>query len=155
MPQRIQRKRKAGWRAPEDAKYVGRGTRYGNPYAVVRQADGMLAIPSAETNGTWPTFDYEHDARTEAVRLYRQHLARHPDLVARARRELAGYDLMCWCPEDQPCHADVVLRAAEIPDGAGVCVRCWHWDANPDRFTHCPDCGRPWDHLVPVLAAAL
>ena len=66
MPKRVQRRRTAGWRAPEGAKYVGRGTRYGNPFAVVRQADGMLAIPAAEKNRSWPTFTYEHDARTEA-----------------------------------------------------------------------------------------
>lgn len=29
-----------------------------------------------------------------------------------ARAELAGYDLACWCPLDQPCHADVLLEIA-------------------------------------------
>ncbi|HEY9371501.1 DUF4326 domain-containing protein [Streptomyces sp.] len=27
-------------------------------------------------------------------------------------RELAGRDLACWCPLDQPCHADVLLEIA-------------------------------------------
>lgn len=27
-------------------------------------------------------------------------------------RELAGKDLACWCPLDQPCHADVLLEVA-------------------------------------------
>jgi hypothetical protein len=26
--------------------------------------------------------------------------------------ELRGKDLMCWCPLDQPCHADVLLEIA-------------------------------------------
>lgn len=26
--------------------------------------------------------------------------------------ELAGRDLVCWCPLDQPCHADVLLELA-------------------------------------------
>ena len=26
--------------------------------------------------------------------------------------ELRGHDLCCWCPEDQPCHADVLLELA-------------------------------------------
>ncbi|WP_019732123.1 DUF4326 domain-containing protein [Mycobacterium avium] len=26
--------------------------------------------------------------------------------------ELAGHDLACWCPPDQPCHADVLLELA-------------------------------------------
>lgn len=27
-------------------------------------------------------------------------------------RELRGHDLACWCPLDQPCHADVLLELA-------------------------------------------
>lgn len=27
-------------------------------------------------------------------------------------RDLAGRDLACWCPLDQPCHADVLLDLA-------------------------------------------
>lgn len=34
-----------------------------------------------------------------------------PD-VATIRAELSGHDLMCWCPLDQPCHADVLLELA-------------------------------------------
>lgn len=29
-----------------------------------------------------------------------------------ARAELVGRDLACWCPLDQPCHADVLLELA-------------------------------------------
>ena len=36
-----------------------------------------------------------------------------------ARRELAGRDLACWCPLDQPCHADVLLRVANAPPRGG------------------------------------
>ncbi|SKE25070.1 Uncharacterised protein [Mycobacteroides abscessus subsp. massiliense] len=32
MPERIQRKRTAGWRMPEGAIYVGRPSQWGNPY---------------------------------------------------------------------------------------------------------------------------
>ena len=28
------------------------------------------------------------------------------------RRELAGKDLVCWCPLNRPCHADVLLEIA-------------------------------------------
>lgn len=33
-PQRIQRKRTKGWRMPEGAVYVGRPSRWGNPWSV-------------------------------------------------------------------------------------------------------------------------
>lgn len=28
------------------------------------------------------------------------------------KRELRGHDLACWCPLDEPCHADVLLEVA-------------------------------------------
>ena len=36
----------------------------------------------------------------------------NPENIVRLRHELAGYDLACWCPLDQPCHADVLLELA-------------------------------------------
>ncbi|GAA2630070.1 DUF4326 domain-containing protein [Streptomyces axinellae] len=112
-PTRIQRRRTKGWRKPDGAIYVGRGTAWGNPYAVVRMADGRYSIPDPiDSLGTWATFDYERDARAEAVLLFRGWLAERPKLIERARRELAGRDLMCWCPLDQPCHANVHLVVA-------------------------------------------
>jgi Domain of unknown function (DUF4326) len=44
------------------------------------------------------------------VRLYRQWLPGTP--LYREVSELSGHDLMCWCPLDQPCHADVLLELA-------------------------------------------
>ncbi|SES04086.1 DUF4326 domain-containing protein [Streptomyces qinglanensis] len=116
-PTRIKRERTRGWRAPEGAIYVGRGTAWGNPYAVVRQADGLYGIPDPiDSLSTWATFDYERDARAEAALLFRAWIAERPTLIARARRELAGRNLMCWCPLDQPCHADVLLELANGGD---------------------------------------
>ncbi|MFD7416824.1 DUF4326 domain-containing protein [Kitasatospora purpeofusca] len=115
MPTRHQRRRTAGWRAPAGAVYVGRGTMWGNPWPVVRQADGDYGVPPVELGGPWPTFTHETDARTEALRLYRGWLAERPEMASLARRKLAGRDLMCWCPTDQPCHADVLLELANVP----------------------------------------
>jgi hypothetical protein len=33
-PKRIQRKRTKGWRMPQNATYVGRPTRWGNPFSI-------------------------------------------------------------------------------------------------------------------------
>lgn len=38
-PKRIQRKRSKGWRMPEGAVYVGRPTKWGNPFCVVDVID--------------------------------------------------------------------------------------------------------------------
>ena len=33
-------------------------------------------------------------------------------LIPAIQQDLAGRDLACWCPLDQPCHADVLLALA-------------------------------------------
>jgi hypothetical protein len=44
------------------------------------------------------------------VRLHREHLT---DVeLAAIKRELRGRDLACWCPLDEPCHADTLLEIA-------------------------------------------
>ncbi|MFE9886829.1 DUF4326 domain-containing protein [Streptomyces scopuliridis] len=121
-PRRIQRKRGKGWTAPLDAQgrkpvYVGRGTRWGNPARVVYRADTggwHVDHDSGSGIGTWPT---PAGARKFAVESYRHYLDAHSDTATAARRELAGRDLMCWCPLPEPgqpdyCHAAVLLDLA-------------------------------------------
>jgi hypothetical protein len=52
--------------------------------------------------------------REEAVRRYRDDLfaGRLAITLEDARRELRGLDLACYCPVDQPCHADVLIEVA-------------------------------------------
>jgi Domain of unknown function (DUF4326) len=79
---------------PDGAVYIGRAApglpagRYANPY-------------SAKILG--------HDG---AQRLYRDHLKRHPEIVAQARHDLAGRDLACWCRLDENCHGEILLQLA-------------------------------------------
>ncbi|MFC8447631.1 DUF4326 domain-containing protein [Kitasatospora sp. NPDC057223] len=117
-PSRIQRRRTAGWRKPENGVYVGRGTRWGNPSRIVfdpTTAGWHLHHDNGGNIGVWPTATA---ARGAAVTMYRWHLEVHPDLAEAARRELAGRDLMCWCPLDAACHADVLLAlAAQTVEG--------------------------------------
>lgn len=102
-PQRIQRKRTKGWRMPENTVYVGRPGKWGNPFTV--GAQGFVF----EDGGA--IFYRGAGARAvDVVKLYRQRIA--PKLRNRAREELAGKNLACWCPLDQPCHADVLLEWA-------------------------------------------
>lgn len=116
MPRRIQRKRTRGWRMPESAVYVGRPTRWANPY---RWSDYPRYYSNVSIDGEW----YGHRRSDAALRRFamvdfeHQYLclySPHPDAPSREeiRRELAGKDLACWCPEGQPCHADVLLRIA-------------------------------------------
>jgi hypothetical protein len=118
-PRRIQRRRTKGWRMPEGAVYVGRGKgdygRWGNPYRVLPAHGGGWKVQgngrtmwSADDDHPW-TREYAIEI---AVEQFREHL--HPRSV-RARDaeiQLGGRDLVCWCPLDQPCHADVLLEIA-------------------------------------------
>lgn len=104
-PKRIQLRRTKGWRKPEGAIVVARPSRWGNPYHV----EGEI-VTHPNGNDWWsPT-----EARGVAVRLYREDLysGRLPYTVDVVCQELTGHDLACWCPLDQPCHADVLLALA-------------------------------------------
>lgn len=102
LPQRIQRRRTKGWRMPENTIYVGRGSRWGNPHAV-----GSAGFTSQGV-------EFEHTHET-AVRAYRYWIKTGlvDAIIARESLDLLrGKNLACWCPLDQPCHADVLLELA-------------------------------------------
>jgi hypothetical protein len=150
-PQRIQRKRVKGWRMPEGAVYVGRGSRWGNPFGPLKTHRALARMPAVDHPGhEWEyegrisangmRHDYFHPdgrvivchvrfmTRAEVVECYRALLTgdgRWPiDFAhgggyyphAKNIGELTGRDLACWCPLDQPCHADVLLELANGAD---------------------------------------
>lgn len=111
-PARIQRKRTAGWRMPSGARYVGRPTRFGNPFRVVYRPSTGGWHAEHDTGGSVGTWPNRTGAAEFAVESHRQYLRDHPDLVARIRRELPGLDLACWCALGDPCHVDTLLAVA-------------------------------------------
>ncbi len=82
-PRRIQRKRTKGWRMPEGAVYVGRGSKWGNP------------------------FTYANSGRVHPAMRFACEVAPLLDATP-----LRGKDLACWCPVGSWCHADVLLDLA-------------------------------------------
>jgi hypothetical protein len=89
MARRYQRSRRKGARLPANVVVVTRPTKWGNPHP--------LAL-----------------GRPEAVRRYHEDLLRGRlgVTVEDVRRELHRRDLACYCPLDEPCHADVLLAVA-------------------------------------------
>ena len=92
---RIQRRRIKGWRMPKNAVYVGRPSKWGNPFKVGK-------------DGT----------RKEVVEKYRKWLMNKLREDPHFLDPLKGKDLVCWCPLDEPCHADVII---EILSRRGDC----------------------------------
>lgn len=111
MLRRIQRQRTKGWRMPPGAVYVGRPSKWGNPWSV-----GLVSCGCRSADCEHNSFRVE--TAEEAVALYR-------DWIINGRRrkhelhELRGKDLVCWCPLDQTCHADVLLELANAEEGHG------------------------------------
>lgn len=110
LPVRVQRRRTRGWRAPAGAVYVGRPTRWENPLRIQRH--GHAWTVTAPDGGIVAEARSRLEAHATAVALYRHLLAEHPRREEDVRAALAGRDLMCWCPPDLPCHADVLLEIA-------------------------------------------
>jgi hypothetical protein len=69
-----------------DFVYVGRPSKWGNPYRIGPDGDRMMVIA-----------------------LYRRYLWQHKDLLADLP-ELTGKRLGCWC-YPHPCHAQVLVAA--------------------------------------------
>ena len=119
---RIQRRRTKGWKMPENAVYVGRPTRWGNPY---KEGMGLMDCPfldpkvryDAATCKQWR--DNEPISLQQSVDFYRSHI-KHclkywPQLYD--INKLLGHDLACWCPIDKPCHCDVLIEILKERNG--------------------------------------
>jgi len=74
---------------------VARPTRWGNPFRVTNEDTRAVVVA---------TFEHALDVGHPILEFTTEDVP----------RELAGRDLACWCPLDQPCHAYVLLRVANM-----------------------------------------
>ena len=101
-PIRIQRKRTKGWRMPHNTVYVGRPTTWGNPFTIDCDAfEFSFAMP------------WQNPINIEQVLDdYREYVIVWEMISSNWAKQLKGKNLACWCPLDQPCHADILLEMA-------------------------------------------
>lgn len=112
MPKRIQRKRTKGWRMPANTIYVGRPTLWGNPFIHEDPKEAVNAFKTLINGGT-SSFAMGPDKLQFANNAHPNTL--HWSWAEWTRENLhkiAGKNLACWCPLDNPCHADVLLALA-------------------------------------------
>jgi hypothetical protein len=146
-PKRIQRKRTPGWKMPPNTIYVGRPTKWGNPfdfrrgeYCWAALSFGCRGDPAGRQEASVRAFrdwiDPPYGRRTLSFREQPafggkdktgkdKTVAIGPPVTAGEapskddiRTALRGRDLACWCALGQPCHADVLLEIANAPDAA-------------------------------------
>jgi hypothetical protein len=79
----------------KDAKFIGRPSKWGNKYIIGR-------------DGT----------RKEVVAKHRMDFLNDPEAMAAAKRELRGFDLLCFC-EPEECHGRILLEVANAPESSG------------------------------------
>ena len=95
MPVRIQRKRTRGWKMPPNTVYVGRGSKWGNPFTIA---------------------EYGRERAVANHALLMREFYDSPSTLGIDFRDalegLAGKNLACWCKPGEACHADVLLELA-------------------------------------------
>ena len=69
--------------------YIGRPSDWGNPFVIGKDGD-----------------------RADVIRKYRDWVMRQPDLLSRAKTELRGQRIACWC-KPEACHGDVLAEIAD------------------------------------------
>lgn len=135
-PKRVQRKRTKGWKMPPNTVNVTRPGKYGNPFdfrpsdccwlalsygcradrlgrqeASVRAFREWVDAPKGKT-----VVRYERGVRVGNdkvdIQIGPRFIVGPPPTIKTIRAELAGKNLACFCPLDQPCHADVLLEIA-------------------------------------------
>ena len=72
---------------PPGAVYIGRGSKWGNPFRIGIDGD-----------------------RNEVIRKYAEWIISQPHLID-SISELYGHDLVCFCAP-KPCHGDILLALA-------------------------------------------
>lgn len=127
-PVRVQLSRKKGWRKPESTVVVSRPSRWGNPFRLLGAS--VVGLPWFEVKALpmhagvrvldgevyYQSHSRVENARAASVGLFRTYC----EVMVRDYRiefeawlwPLRGKNLACWCPLDQPCHADVLLELA-------------------------------------------
>lgn len=135
-PVRVQQRRTKGWRKPDNTVSVARSSRWGNPFRVsagtvmgpgwseVRAAPLGTAHRPLNAYAVYASHAPESGAVDHAVDLFRTFATvtrrDHPAAYEAWIAPLRGKNLMCFCPLEQPCHADVLLAIANPP----LCPEC-------------------------------
>lgn len=128
MPNRIQRQRTKGWKKPQDAIAVSRGTKWGNPFKLIGD---IIYVNAGYRRKMLDKWVYLCNGNIDGlIQLYESLFVDVPEIIespvsneydyifwkshfsALNLNEIKGKDLMCFCKLDEKCHADILLKLA-------------------------------------------
>lgn len=119
MPKRIQRKRTKGWKMPPNTVYVGRPSKWGNPFKVGQFMYYMDVCHFMLLSDVKKYFTVGKNivsavakkklTREDCINLFNTYAYR---INSEKLSELKGKNLACWCKEGDLCHADILLKLA-------------------------------------------
>lgn len=93
---------------PPNTVKVDRSTKWGNPFIVGLDGDRARCVELfrllSQGHICLRRIPECTDAQIDYIKMARRNL-----------QYLRGKNLACWCPIDQPCHADVLLEIANAP----------------------------------------
>lgn len=119
FPERIRRRREKGWRMPEGAVYVGRGSKWGNPFRL-RTPYALMRYPGAED----PTAAAEYEGRISADGARHDYF--HPG------GKITFCHVRYMTPAESVEHYELALRQTPTPAMASSGVRhLYHHTGKP------------------------
>ena len=105
---------------PENCKYVGRPTKWGNPFKLTD--DGWILCKSKNRTIFDPWIYWSvaggfvlddiielYEMWISGKLIHYDYLPTPPDV-----EELKGKDLSCFCNLSQPCHVDVLIKLLDV-----------------------------------------
>ena len=110
---RIQRKRTKGWKMPKNTIYVGRGSKWGNPYKVGWCCKTPYEYKIVKNNEHACSLFESYAISYQSDKIING-LVQSMDILINGNsiKELSGKNLACWCRLDEKCHADIILKLA-------------------------------------------
>lgn len=114
---RIQRKRTKGWKMPPNTVYVGRPSKWGNPFNISNTCDAkkvVAAFRSLLKSSQSKIYDRAKQENGEPNPVGGIALIIYRNRILKDLHELKGKDLACWCKPGEPCHADVLIELTKI-----------------------------------------
>ncbi len=128
---RVQRKRTKGFKMPANSIYVGRGSKWGNPFKLIGDIVYVDASHRRKILNKWACYGNQNEKfagggfeTKDVVKLFRDLLmdlnSHEIEQEVRAKfklmrdriRDLKGKKLSCWCKTSDCCHADALIELA-------------------------------------------